>query len=248
MTKKAIKKIFTTALLIILSVSMAAFSAGCNKADTDVNTDADIEDNNSDNTDDSAQAGVVGDVQDFENPNEEQGKKRVALTFDDGPHNVRTQAIVDELDKYGFHATFFVVGNRVDGKAYSGGKTIPYILEHGNEIGIHGYTHEVYYHNCDDATYEYELSETLKAIHKYEKDYKVTLMRPIGGNITDERVAECDYSVIMWNVDSEDWKNKYKSGIWYRFYICVIYCVLSICTLTMIVYYVKLLGIKNSII
>jgi peptidoglycan/xylan/chitin deacetylase (PgdA/CDA1 family) len=191
---------------------MAAFSAGCNKADTDVNTDADIEDNNSDNTDDSAQAGVVGDVQDFEAPDENNGKKRVALTFDDGPHNVSTQAIVDELDKYGFHATFFVVGNRVDGKAYSGGKTIPYILEHGNEIGIHGYTHEVYYHNCDDATYEYELSETLKAIHKYEKDYKVTLMRPIGGNITDERVAECDYSVIMWNVDSEDWKNKYKSG------------------------------------
>ncbi|MBO7249798.1 MAG: polysaccharide deacetylase family protein, partial [Clostridia bacterium] len=42
------------------------------------------------------------------------GGKRVALTFDDGPHNVRTKAIVDELAKYGAHATFFVVGNRID--------------------------------------------------------------------------------------------------------------------------------------
>ncbi len=39
----------------------------------------------------------------------EETKKRVALTFDDGPHNVRTRELVDELDKYGFTATFFVV-------------------------------------------------------------------------------------------------------------------------------------------
>ena len=177
--------------------------AGCNKKDEDIE--------NNDTDDSSAQAGLVGDAEDFEAP-DENVKKRVALTFDDGPHNVRTQAIVDELEKYGFHATFFVVGNRVDGKAYGGGKTIPYILEHGNEIGIHGYTHEVYYSKCDDETYEYELSETLNAIHKYAENYNVTLMRPIGGNITLERIEECDYSIIMWDVDSEDWKYKYTSG------------------------------------
>ena len=53
-----------------------------------------------------------------------EAKKRVAMTFDDGPHNVRTREIVDELDKYGFTATFFVVGNRVDGEAYRGGDTV----------------------------------------------------------------------------------------------------------------------------
>jgi peptidoglycan/xylan/chitin deacetylase (PgdA/CDA1 family) len=233
MTKRTIKKFLTSAFLILLSVAMLTCFLGCNKvdvdtnadantktdaeidsnADVDTNTNADIENNTDpDNTDDSVQAGVTGDAENSEAPDEEQGKKRVAITFDDGPHNVRTQAIVDELDKYGFHATFFVVGNRVDGKAYGGGKTIPYILEHGNEIGIHGYTHEVYYNKCDDATYEYELSETLNAIHKYAQDYAVTLMRPIGGHITDERVAACNYSVIMWNVDSEDWRYKYTSA------------------------------------
>ena len=57
------------------------------------------------------------------------GKKRVALTFDDGPHNVRTKAIVDELSKYGYEATFFVVGNRVDGKAYNGAEALKQISD-----------------------------------------------------------------------------------------------------------------------
>ena len=33
-------------------------------------------------------------------------------------------------------------------------------------------------------------------------------MRPPGGNITADRVASCPYGVIMWSVDSEDWRYK----------------------------------------
>ena len=136
-------------------------------------------------------------------------KKRVAMTFDDGPHNVRTREIVDELDKYGFTATFFVVGNCVDGEAYRGGDTVKYIIDHGHEVGIHGYTHDVYYDECSDAEFAYEMNETVKAIRDYVPDYVPTLMRPVGGYITDARVEACEYSIIMWNVDSEDYKNKY---------------------------------------
>ena len=136
-------------------------------------------------------------------------KKRVALTFDDGPHNVRTKEIVDELAKYGYHATFFVVGDRVDGVSYNGKAGLLYAIEAGNEIGIHGYTHMAYYDTCSDSTYRYELSETLKAITRISHGYKVRLLRPVGGRITDERRAESEYSIIMWSVDSEDWKYKY---------------------------------------
>ena len=140
------------------------------------------------------------------------GKKRVALTFDDGPHNVRTKKIVDELEKYGFHATFFVVGNRVSAAngntlVYNGASALQYVAQKGNEIGIHGYTHGVYYHTCSDEVYKNELFDTKTAIQNVlGSNYKINLMRPIGGNITAERVAQCQYSVIMWSVDSLDWK------------------------------------------
>ena len=138
--------------------------------------------------------------------------KRVALTFDDGPHVTRTKAIVDELTKYGYHATFFVVGNRVDGTEYSGGNAMKYAYDAGNEIAIHGYTHKKYYSTCSDSDYYAELNNTAKAIQKYIPDYEIKLMRPIGGEITAERINSCEYSVIMWNVDSLDWENRYSDS------------------------------------
>ena len=144
-------------------------------------------------------------------PNPE-GKKRVAITYDDGPHVTRTKLLADELEKYGFHATFFVVGNRVDGTEYNGGQAMLYALEKGNEIAIHGYTHGAYYNKCSDEVYAFELSETVKAIQSMKPGYTPTLMRPIGGAITDSRVSSCEYAVIMWSVDSLDYKNAYVDG------------------------------------
>ncbi len=135
-------------------------------------------------------------------------QKHVALTFDDGPHNTRTKKIVDALDKYGYSATFFVVGNRVDGSEYSGAEAMKYASEHGHEIAIHAYTHELYYDSCTKEQYETELSKTAAAIKGVIPKASIRLMRPVGGRIADERIKSCKYSVIMWSVDSEDWKNK----------------------------------------
>lgn len=137
-------------------------------------------------------------------------KKRVAITFDDGPHNVWSIAIAEEFEKYGFHATFFVVGNRIGGnkRVYNGSSTAVYLLQKGHELGIHGYTHTLYYNSCSDEDYEYELSETVSAIKKYYSGYTPTLMRPIGGSITQERIKSNPYSVITWSVDSLDYKYK----------------------------------------
>ncbi len=139
-------------------------------------------------------------------------KKRVALTFDDGPHNVYTKSIVDELSKYGAHATFFVVGNRVDGTDYNGKSALQYAISAGNEIGIHGYTHRKYYDSCSDADYEAELSKTLNAIQSISPTTPVSLMRPVGGKISSVRAEASEYAIILWNVDSEDWKYKYTTS------------------------------------
>ena len=137
------------------------------------------------------------------------GKMRVAITYDDGPHNVYTKKIVDELEKYNFSATFFVLGNRVDGTDYKGASALKYAYEKGNEIGIHGYTHEPYYDSCSNSVYSDEINNTAKAIKDELGSAKLRLMRPTYGKISDERVKQSKYFVILWSVDSEDWRHKY---------------------------------------
>lgn len=149
-------------------------------------------------------------------PEEEQTpRKKVALTFDDGPrsHGDQTKNLMKELEKYGFHATFFVLGHRV--AESGGGDVIRYAVENGHEIGIHGYSHKVYYDSCSDEAYREELSSTLQEILRYVPSYQVKLMRPIGGSITPERINSCPYAVIHWSVDSDDWntENRYFTNI-----------------------------------
>ena len=137
-------------------------------------------------------------------------KKRVALTFDDGPQYANegknTQALVDELNKYGFHATFFVIGNRI-----GNGKALTYAVQNGNEIGIHAYTHGsgIYYDDCSDEVYDYEINKTRDEILSVIPNYNIRLMRPIGGEISPERIQSSPYSIINWDVDSDDWNYRY---------------------------------------
>ena len=158
------------------------------------------------------QSGTQSGTQSGNSSHNSSGKKRVAITYDDGPHNVNTVNIVDELAKYGFSATFFVVGNRISGPEYNGAKAMKYAASKGNEIAIHGFTHlqdkEHYYDTCSESIFRSELGDTKSAILAQVPNAKIKLMRPVGGKITAERVQSCGYSVIMWSVDSNDWRYK----------------------------------------
>ena len=132
-------------------------------------------------------------------------KKRVAITFDDGPSRQGlTEKLVDELAKYGGKATFFVLGNLISA---STGESLAYASAHGCEIAIHAYTHEKYFDTCSEAAFYEELELTEKAIQRYV-DAPVTLLRPPGGRITDARALASGYPIILWSVDSEDWRYK----------------------------------------
>lgn len=137
-------------------------------------------------------------------PTPDPNKKRIAFSFDDGPHYKLTRMFVDELKKYNGHATWFLVGNRVYDEAAEG---IRYASENGNEIAIHGWTHALYYDTCTEQEWQEELSKTKAVIEQYTGKTP-TLMRPFGGRITKERTASCEYAVILWSADSEDWRNK----------------------------------------
>lgn len=133
--------------------------------------------------------------------------KRVAFTFDGGPYTLGTK-IADEFKKYNGHATFFVFGERVSGEWAD---SMKYVAESGNEIGIYGYKYGVNFAKCDDNTYETHLKKTADAIKKVTGE-SPTLFRPSSGTITKERVSECEYSVIMWSVSSDDWEYRGRSS------------------------------------
>lgn len=63
--------------------------------------------------------------------------KKLAITFDDGPDPTYTPEILDILKKYGVHATFFVIGVNANGNQ----TILRRIVNEGNEIGNHTYTH-----------------------------------------------------------------------------------------------------------
>ncbi|MGW5668050.1 bifunctional polysaccharide deacetylase/glycosyltransferase family 2 protein [Micromonospora sp. NPDC003776] len=63
--------------------------------------------------------------------------RTMALTFDDGPDPRWTPQILDVLRRYHAHATFFLVGSRVDRHP----ELVRRILAEGHEIGSHTFTH-----------------------------------------------------------------------------------------------------------
>jgi peptidoglycan/xylan/chitin deacetylase (PgdA/CDA1 family) len=135
------------------------------------------------------------------------GVKYVAFTFDDGP-SVYSKEILDFIEEKGIVVTFFNVGTFLEYESL--GKHMTRAVSLGCEVGIHAYTHEYYFHKCSDEIYFSELSKTENLIYKYTGYYPI-IMRPPGGSISEKRLRESEYNVIIWNVDSEDWKYKDRS-------------------------------------
>ena len=63
---------------------------------------------------------------------------KIALTFDDGPHPVHTDEILELLEEYNICATFFVIGSNAERFPDIVKRTIM----NGNEIGNHTYNHK----------------------------------------------------------------------------------------------------------
>lgn len=128
-------------------------------------------------------------------------KPTIALTFDDGPSKY-TKEIVELLERYNANATFFVLGNKV--KNYN--ETLQSVLSHGNEIGNHSYNHKQL-----TRLSKYELKKQVEMTNKLVKDtlnYDIHLLRPTYGAVTDKLRNEIDMEIVLWNVDTLDWKLK----------------------------------------
>ena len=126
--------------------------------------------------------------------------KLIALTFDDGPYSPVTERILDVLEKNGARATFFVVGNRV--ASYK--SSVERAAKLGCEIGSHTYTHQ----NLTKVSAEgmrSELEKTNDAVSKIT-GHDITVLRPPEGAVNDSVRANVNYPLVLWSVDSRDWK------------------------------------------
>jgi peptidoglycan/xylan/chitin deacetylase (PgdA/CDA1 family) len=68
---------------------------------------------------------------------EREGKKAMALTFDDGP-NEETEKLLDILKEKNAKATFFIVGSRIAGRE----NIVKRIIDEGHDIGVHEWGQE----------------------------------------------------------------------------------------------------------
>lgn len=129
-------------------------------------------------------------------------RKYVALTFDDGPNSRYTKPLLDGLRERGIRASFFLVGECIDGKE----DLVKQMAEDGHLIGVHCMTHK-------DLTKE-PLSEARKEICETgEKIRAVTgvmpeYVRPPYGSWNAKLEEAVDMIPVFWDVDSIDWRLK----------------------------------------
>ena len=130
--------------------------------------------------------------------------KAVALTFDDGPRgdSSKTLKVLDLLKKYNAHATFFVVGEYVAANA----DVLKKEVEQGCEIGNHSWNHK----NMAELSMKKVNKQYDKTANLVKKlvGYDIKLLRPPYGAISDKMRKSLKHPMVLWNVDTLDWKTK----------------------------------------
>ena len=138
----------------------------------------------------------------------EENKKYIALTFDDGPHPVYTQKILDILEEEKVSATFFVVGYRAELLP----EALKRMIKLNCEIGNHTYNHADLSGNSVKNGVTYQIEKCSEAIFAATGEYPV-IYRPPFGKISKANEKRIPLKKILWTVDSLDWNTKNKDRV-----------------------------------
>lgn len=127
-------------------------------------------------------------------------KPMVAITYDDGPHRTYTNQILDTLEKYNSVATFFELGNR----AVSCSDILQREVSLGCEVANHSYNHPNLATLSAGGVYS-QINDTKNIIYN---GCGVTpkLVRPPYGSHNATVRANVNAPVILWSIDTLDWK------------------------------------------
>lgn len=128
---------------------------------------------------------------------------KIALTFDDGPHPYKTDAVLDLLEQYHIKATFFVIGENVSYYPEPFKRTVAL----GHEIGNHTFHHTLLSETCEKTIAE-EIRKTDEIIFK-TAGYRPKVFRPPEGAYGEcalKAANSMNHQVILWTVDTRDWE------------------------------------------
>ena len=132
----------------------------------------------------------------------EQEYKLIALTFDDGPRRSTTTELLDALAQRGAHATFFLIGEQLEGNE----DLVARMEAEGHEVGIHTYDH-VRLTALNSADFSAQVDRTRAALGA-TLGREDLLLRPPYGMVDAGVRSRAGAPIILWSVDPEDWGDK----------------------------------------
>jgi peptidoglycan/xylan/chitin deacetylase (PgdA/CDA1 family) len=135
-------------------------------------------------------------------------EKIVYLTFDDGPSFIVTPRILDILKEKNVKATFFVVGDKIQGKE----EILKRIHTEGHVLGLHTFTHKYRKIYSSHDNFIKEMDDTAEEVNRV-LGFKPTALRfPTGSkpHLNEElleKLHEKNYRVYDWNASLSDGLN-----------------------------------------
>lgn len=126
-------------------------------------------------------------------------RKKIAITFDDGPHPSYTEQLLDGLKKRDVKASFFVTGEH----ALLHPEVIRRMAKEGHLLGNHTYSH-IQLRSDNREKFKEELlmtSQILKEITGQE----ILYVRPPYGTWDKKLEQEVSMLPVLWTIDPQDW-------------------------------------------
>lgn len=132
---------------------------------------------------------------------EEEKKRTIAMTFDDGPNPKNTPQLLEVLKREGITATFFVVGKMAE--KYP--DLVRRIHQDGHEISNHTYNHADLT-RLTDSELVFELENTRRVVSEIIGQ-DPHFFRPPGGQYNRKVIKTAEragYTMVLWSDHSND--------------------------------------------
>ena len=135
-------------------------------------------------------------------PQELEGRKLIALTFDDGPHATNTPRLLDFLKAQDVRVTFFVLG----GSAELYPDIVRRAAQEGHQVASHTYSHKDLTKLGAQRLAD-EIEDTAVLLESLT-GARPTTMRPPYGAQNAAVQAAAGTPLILWSLDPKDWSTR----------------------------------------